>query len=79
MPLVRTRYLFTLKHENRTYIGGCNNTNVTSFFCLHTLTEPLRTVPVITVPWPLIGKQWSMLKKNGPESRRAGSSTVAVT
>jgi hypothetical protein len=36
-------------------------------------------VPVITVPWPLIGKQWSMLKKNGPESRRAGSSTVAVT
>lgn len=29
-------------------------------------TDPLKTVPVITVPCPLIRKQWSILNKKGP-------------
>ena len=36
------------------------------------LTEPERTVPVITVPWPLMEKQWSTDIRNGPEGSLAG-------
>mmetsp|Transcript_25800 Transcript_25800/g.86701 ORF Transcript_25800/g.86701 Transcript_25800/m.86701 type:complete len:211 (-) Transcript_25800:288-920(-) len=38
------------------------------------LTEhfPRKTVPVTTVPWPRIVKQWSTLKKKGPSTSRAG-------
>mmetsp|Transcript_25800 Transcript_25800/g.75617 ORF Transcript_25800/g.75617 Transcript_25800/m.75617 type:complete len:247 (+) Transcript_25800:813-1553(+) len=42
-----------------------------------TAMEPLRTVPVITVPWPLMGKQWSTAKCRGPSSARWGSATRA--
>jgi hypothetical protein len=35
-------------------------------------TLPLRAVPVITVPWPLILKQWSTEKINGPFTSRWG-------
>ena len=31
-----------------------------------TLHWPRSAVPVTTVPWPRIGKQWSIAKKNGP-------------
>ncbi len=34
-----------------------------------TATLPPMTVPVNTVPWPLIAKQWSMENKNGPCSK----------
>ena len=35
-----------------------------------TLTEPFKTVPVITVPCPLIGKQWSTEYISGPSGER---------
>ena len=36
------------------------------------LTEPERMVPVITVPWPLMEKQWSTDMRNGPEGSLVG-------
>lgn len=36
------------------------------------LMEPERMVPVITVPWPLMEKQWSTDMRNGPEGSRVG-------
>lgn len=36
------------------------------------LTEPERMVPVITVPWPLMEKQWSTDMRKGPEGSRVG-------
>lgn len=36
------------------------------------LTEPERIVPVITVPWPLMEKQWSMAIRNDPEGSLVG-------
>ena len=38
-------------------------------------TLPLSTVPVMTVPWPLMGKQWSTEKMNGPLGDREGMNT----
>lgn len=38
-----------------------------------TRTDPLSTVPVITVPWPLIGKQWSTEYIKGPSGLRSGT------
>mmetsp|Transcript_42690 Transcript_42690/g.71239 ORF Transcript_42690/g.71239 Transcript_42690/m.71239 type:complete len:370 (+) Transcript_42690:70-1179(+) len=37
-----------------------------------TSTEPCRTVPVRTVPWPLMEKQWSTANRKGP-SRHLGT------
>ena len=39
--------------------------------------EPESTVPVTTVPCPLIGKQWSMAKSRGPSGSRWGSTICA--
>ena len=36
---------------------------------------PLRTVPVMTVPCPLMGKQWSTEKMKGPLGEREGTNT----
>lgn len=36
------------------------------------LMEPERMVPVITVPWPLMEKQWSTDMRNGPEGSLVG-------
>lgn len=36
------------------------------------LTEPERMVPVITVPWPLMEKQWSTDMRKGPEGSLVG-------
>lgn len=36
------------------------------------LMEPERMVPVITVPWPLMEKQWSTDMRNGPEGSLIG-------
>ena len=36
---------------------------------------PLSMVPVMTVPWPLMGKQWSTEKMNGPLGDREGMNT----
>ena len=36
---------------------------------------PLSTVPVMTVPCPLMGKQWSTEKMNGPLGDREGRNT----
>ena len=51
-----------------------------------TLMEPCSTVPVMTVPWPRMLKQWSTEKTSGSETARGGmytclqsSSTSAVT
>jgi hypothetical protein len=38
--------------------------------------EPLRTVPVRTVPWPLMGKQWSNSNRRGPSPLRCGCATL---
>mmetsp|Transcript_27766 Transcript_27766/g.88266 ORF Transcript_27766/g.88266 Transcript_27766/m.88266 type:complete len:203 (+) Transcript_27766:942-1550(+) len=43
------------------------------------LSEPERTVPVSTVPCPLIGKQWSMAKCRGPSCLLSGSATRALS
>ena len=37
-----------------------------------TAQAPRSAVPVTTVPWPRIGKQWSMAKKKGPSTSRLG-------
>ena len=37
---------------------------------------PESTVPVMTVPCPLIGKQWSMAKCSGPSGSRFGTSIM---
>lgn len=36
------------------------------------LMEPERMVPVITVPWPLMEKQWSTDMRSGPEGSLVG-------
>lgn len=36
------------------------------------LIEPERMVPVITVPWPLMEKQWSTDMRKGPEGSLVG-------
>lgn len=36
------------------------------------LMEPERMVPVITVPWPLMEKQWSTDMRNDPEGSLVG-------
>mmetsp|Transcript_10918 Transcript_10918/g.32592 ORF Transcript_10918/g.32592 Transcript_10918/m.32592 type:complete len:334 (+) Transcript_10918:1136-2137(+) len=46
-------------------ISGSSTTSLT-------FTWPRRAVPVTTVPWPRIGKQWSTAKKKGPASSRRG-------
>mmetsp|Transcript_13379 Transcript_13379/g.34077 ORF Transcript_13379/g.34077 Transcript_13379/m.34077 type:complete len:247 (+) Transcript_13379:803-1543(+) len=42
-----------------------------------TAIEPLRIVPVSTVPCPLMGKQWSIAKCSAPSALRSGSATRA--
>ena len=42
--------------------------NITSFI----LRAPDNAVPVITVPWPRIEKQWSTEKMKGPVESRFG-------
>lgn len=42
-------------------------------------TLPCSTVPVITVPWPLMGKQWSMENSNGAELLRATGCAVLMS
>ena len=44
-----------------------------------TWTLPLRTVPVITVPWPLIRKQWSTEKMNGPFGSLVGLNVISLS
>ena len=41
-----------------------------------TATDPLSTVPVMTVPWPRMGKQWSTEKTNAPDEDRFGTNTL---
>lgn len=41
-----------------------------------TATEPLSIVPVMTVPWPRIGKQWSTENTNAPDEDRSGTNTL---
>mmetsp|Transcript_16263 Transcript_16263/g.65704 ORF Transcript_16263/g.65704 Transcript_16263/m.65704 type:complete len:243 (-) Transcript_16263:311-1039(-) len=42
------------------------------------LARPRRHVPVTTVPWPRMEKQWSMAKKKGPSTSRRGILAVVV-
>ena len=51
-----------------------NDVMLTSF----TATDPLSTVPVMTVPWPRMGKQWSTENTNGPMEERFGMNTLDV-
>mmetsp|Transcript_2914 Transcript_2914/g.9088 ORF Transcript_2914/g.9088 Transcript_2914/m.9088 type:complete len:234 (-) Transcript_2914:211-912(-) len=47
----------------------------TTMFCCG-FTEPERTVPVSTVPWPLIGKAWSKENMKGPAGSRFGTTSL---
>mmetsp|Transcript_56573 Transcript_56573/g.127657 ORF Transcript_56573/g.127657 Transcript_56573/m.127657 type:complete len:221 (-) Transcript_56573:259-921(-) len=50
----------------------------TTMFCCG-LTDPERTVPVSTVPWPLIGKAWSKENMKGPAGSRFGSTSLFLS
>mmetsp|Transcript_8449 Transcript_8449/g.26407 ORF Transcript_8449/g.26407 Transcript_8449/m.26407 type:complete len:373 (+) Transcript_8449:825-1943(+) len=53
-----------------TFFSRPSSGSSTTSFARH---APRSAVPVTTVPWPRIGKQWSMAKKNGPASSRSGT------
>ena len=41
-----------------------------------TATDPWSIVPVMTVPWPLMRKQWSTAIRNEPLSERSGRKVI---
>ena len=67
------KYLFCQFYRDRPRLLQQRN-SITSFI----FVDPLRTVPVIIVPLPLILKQWSTEKRNGPASSLLGTNVIAL-
>lgn len=64
-PVILTSYSTILSIQSCDPIHQKEHTSFTD-------TLPLSAVPVITVPWPLILKQWSTEKINGPWASLSG-------
>ena len=70
-PTHHTLHIHTLHPTHHTlhitpYTSTPYTLHITPSLTSLTCTEPRRTVPVMTVPCPLMGKQWSTAYRNDP-------------